>query len=280
MPIAAGSVPAHRAGADGGARYARSPPLRTGVGTDEPETGARPVFDAAATRRSPWSASASCRSMLGAGLTAGVDYYSEFIDQARFAARRVPDGVPRLPAHRSIKQQRFDLVIAMGDVPLEFVEKYTARAVRGRAGRVLFGRPACLARLAELHRHCRADLDLAGTGRLARALQPDLRRYMSFVGARRRDRDVRDAGARAVPVRSSPRLAVTYLSGLPTPDLEARRRSLPAHSIVYYLIVDRDGAGRTSIRCEYLDRSHGRRRTRRSIAGSTPPSGTASSAAA
>jgi signal transduction histidine kinase len=49
-------------------------------------------------------------------------------------------------------------------------------------------------------------------------------------------------------------LDVTYLSGLPTGDLEARLRSLPAHSMVFYILVDRDGAGGYFHPLQYLDR--------------------------
>jgi len=49
-------------------------------------------------------------------------------------------------------------------------------------------------------------------------------------------------------------LAFTYLSGLPTVELERRRRALPERSIVYYLLVYQDGAGDSYQPVEYLDR--------------------------
>jgi signal transduction histidine kinase len=50
------------------------------------------------------------------------------------------------------------------------------------------------------------------------------------------------------------RLAVTYLSGLRTPDLERRLAGLPDRSIVYYLAGDRDGAAETFQPLQHLDR--------------------------
>ena len=40
-----------------------------------------------------------------------------------------------------------------------------------------------------------------------------------------------------------PRLTLTYLSGLPTPDLERQLATLPENSIILYLLVYQDGAG-------------------------------------
>jgi signal transduction histidine kinase len=51
-----------------------------------------------------------------------------------------------------------------------------------------------------------------------------------------------------------PRLTFTYLTGLATKDLESRLAGLPAHSIIYYLIVSRDGAGEYFHPLDYLDR--------------------------
>ena len=49
-------------------------------------------------------------------------------------------------------------------------------------------------------------------------------------------------------------LTFTYLSGLPTKELEDRLSRLPAHSAVYYLLVTEDGAGRQFHPLEYVDR--------------------------
>src|SRR3954464_8111217 len=58
--------------------------------------------------------------MLDAGLPEGVDYYSEYIDRVRFGQ---PEYRSAFRDFLRLKYQsmRFDVVVAMGDVPLEFV---------------------------------------------------------------------------------------------------------------------------------------------------------------
>ena len=97
------------------------------------------------------------------------------------------------------------------------------------------------------------ELNLRGTLELATALQPDVRQVFVISGAESVNR-LYESLARAQFRSLEPRLAFTYLSGLPTKALEARLASLPEHSIVYYLVVDRDGAHRNFDPLEYLDR--------------------------
>lgn len=82
-----------------------------------------------ATRRDAQIAVVGDRELpqiLEEGLAWRVDYYSEFIDQSRFP------GADYLDAFRDFLglkygDRRFDLVIAMGDIPLEFVAANRAR---------------------------------------------------------------------------------------------------------------------------------------------------------
>jgi signal transduction histidine kinase len=98
-----------------------------------------------------------------------------------------------------------------------------------------------------------ADLDLRRSIGLARALQPDLRHVFVVLGADIA-RGQLDVLAHEQFTSLEPGLQFTYLSGLTTSDLEAHLASLPAHSIVYYLVVDRDGANQNFHPIEYLDR--------------------------
>src|SRR5207344_1500819 len=84
--------------------------------------------------------------------------------------------------------------------------------------------------------------DYRGTIRLATTLQPDVTQVFVVTGAGSDDVAV-EQQARAQFQMFEPRLRFEYLTGLPTKALEARLASLPPHSIVYYLLVDRDGAG-------------------------------------
>ena len=57
------------------------------------------------------------------GLPDGVDYYSEFIDQARFSQADYQDAFRDFLLLKYAGKV-FDLVIAMGDMPFDFVDRY------------------------------------------------------------------------------------------------------------------------------------------------------------
>jgi signal transduction histidine kinase len=88
---------------------------------------------------------------------------------------------------------------------------------------------------------------------LASELQPDLRQVFVVSGAQRGDR-ANEALARVQLRAFQPRLTVTYLAAMPTRELEARLKALPAHSMVFYLTVTGDGAGDNFQPLEYVDR--------------------------
>jgi signal transduction histidine kinase len=98
-----------------------------------------------------------------------------------------------------------------------------------------------------------AELNLAGTVAFATELQPDTRNLFVVVGAPPSNA-LYVRAAREQFAAFAPGLAITYLEGLRTEALEARLRTLPPHSIVYYLAVDRDGANEQFNTLEYLDR--------------------------
>ena len=85
-------------------------------------------------------------------------------------------------------------------------------------------------------------------------LQPDIRQVFVVSGANESDLEFERVARAQLPSTGSGRLSFTYLSGLPTKDLEDKLRSLPPHSIVYYLVVDRDGSGENFHPLEYLER--------------------------
>ena len=183
-------------------------------------------------------------------LSEGVDYYSEFIDQARFSEvdyQRAFRDFLRL----KYEGKTFDLVIAMGDIPYEFAERY--RDALFRTTPVVFFTQRSSPRRIRNSTGVSVELDLKGTIELVTALQPDVRRVFVISGAEGANR-IYEAAARQQFRSFESRLEFTYLSGLPTRELEGRLATMPAGSIAYYLVVDRDGANRNYHPLEYVDR--------------------------
>ena len=188
--------------------------------------------------------------VLDAGLGRGLDYYSEFIDLARF-----PE-----PAYRSaftdflrLKYQgtRFDLVIAMGDAAAELVATHRTGLfpetplvflANERATR---GGPNSTGML--LQRNFGATLPLI------EKLQPDVTHVFIVSGAGAAD-TVFEGQVRTQFQPYASRLTFTYLSGLATDDLERRLAALPPRSAVFYALVSQDGAGNRFHPLEYVDR--------------------------
>jgi signal transduction histidine kinase len=189
-------------------------------------------------------------SILEDGLPNGIDYYSEFIDQARFEHADYQQGF-RDFLELKYREKSFDLVIAMGRVPLEFLA-LNRKTLFPDSPIVFFSEGASPQR-PENATGISAALNLRGTLDLAQALHPDLRHVFVVNGVEEATRPY-ETLARAQLRDLESRLAITYLTGRRTRDLEARLASLPENSIVYYLVVDRDGNNEIFHPLEYLDR--------------------------
>ena len=216
-------------------------------------TGQKQVLTLYSTRRDAQIVTVGDRELpriLERGLPGGLDYYSEFIDRARFPHADYQEGF-RDFLRLKYKDQRFDLVIAMGDIPLEFIER-NRDVIFSDTPVVFFADRPSRRRLAN-STGVSARLNLSDTVALATELQPDLKHVFVISGAGDPDESFERA-ARAQLQSFESRLKISYLSGLPTSDLERRLRSLPDHSMVYYLVVDRDGANQNFHPLEYLDR--------------------------
>ena len=188
--------------------------------------------------------------ILNDGHPDGIDYYSEFIDRVRLSST---DYVAAFREFLRLKYgaHQFDLVIAMDDSAMDFLRQ-TRDDLFAATPVVFFSARRLPPRLPN-STGVSAELKLAGTLALATELQPDVRQV--FV--------VSDAdGANSMYANTAreqfrefeTRLDITYLLGLPTAELEARLAALPEHSIVYYLVVYRDGAGENFQPLAYLGR--------------------------
>jgi signal transduction histidine kinase len=182
------------------------------------------------------------------GVTQTIDYYSEFLEPGRFFHAAYE---PALVDFLRVKyaDAQFDVVIAMGDVPYEFLLKH--RAALFPQTPVVFFANRPVARLPN-STGVLTPLNFHGTLSLATALQPDLRHVYVISGASDNNRGY-EALAREQFRPFEPRLEITYLSGLPTRELQRRIASLPKQSMIYYLTVDRDGANEAFHPLEYLN---------------------------
>jgi len=184
------------------------------------------------------------------GLVGGVDFYSEYVDEMRF-----PDAEHQAAVYDLLRlkyqDHRFDVVIAMDHLAVEFVARNRDQLFADTPV-VFFANNADLPNIPNATGII-AGLNLGSTLALATQLQPDIRNVFFVTGAAL-DEDQYERIARVQFAPFTPRLAITYLTGLPTKDLEARLAALPSHSIVYYAVVNRDGAGENFNPLAYLDR--------------------------
>jgi signal transduction histidine kinase len=184
--------------------------------------------------------------ILEQGLPEGLDYYSEFLDQARFSQNDYQVAFRNF-LESKYRGHRFDLVIAMGENPLNFLVRYRDSLFSGTP--LLYFSDGPTPQYPNTTGVI-GTADLSGTVTLATQLQPETEHVFVVSGAGAELL----ARARQQLRQFESRLNVTFLAGLATAELEARLKSLPSRSIVYYLVVDRDGAGEIFHPLDYLDR--------------------------
>jgi len=187
--------------------------------------------------------------ILDQGLSEGLDYYSEYIDRARFPADSYKKGF-RDFLRLKYKDKHFDVIIAVQDLALEFVREYRTELFADSP--VVYFANSATARLPN-STGLVADVDFSSTLALVTQLQPDVRQIFVVSGTEVGDREYENL-ARDQFRAFEPHLTIRYLSGLPTRDLEQQLSSLPEHSAVYYVIVNRDGRGAYFHPLEFLDR--------------------------
>jgi signal transduction histidine kinase len=188
--------------------------------------------------------------LLEAGMGGRIDYYAEFIDPARFGDSSYQTALADF-LRLKYTDHRFDLVLAIGDDALKFVSAH--RDVFAASPPVVFYGTARDMPRPPNATGVVAESNLAGSVALAAALDPKLTHVFVINGF-----DTGDVAfekiARAQLARFTPRLDIVYLIGMPTKDLEAVLRTLPAHSAVYYLAVNQDSTGQFFHPLQYLDR--------------------------
>jgi len=179
-----------------------------------------------------------------------VDYNSEYFDTGRF-----PETIRYQTAFREFlkakyDERRFDLIMPMRDDVLEFLTRNKDVLFPGTP--VVFFSTRPVNRPFPESTGVIAEPDFARTLDLVTQLQPDTNQVFVVSGAGDADRQMENRARRQF-LRFQQRLNITYLSGLPTPDLDQRLSNLPSRSVVYYLIVYQDGSDGRYNPLEYLD---------------------------
>jgi signal transduction histidine kinase len=184
------------------------------------------------------------------GLGERIDYYAEYIDLPRSPS---PEYQPAFRDFLSLKyaRHRFDVVVAINDEALAFVEQYRAELFPDTP--IVFVSRRHVDHRLPNSTGVWAPMNFSGTLALATALQPHVTQVFVVSGASREDRTFETA-ARAQLALFGSRVAVTYLSGLPTMELEQRLATLPEHSVVYFLLVSQDGTGQNFHPLDYVER--------------------------
>ena len=177
-----------------------------------------------------------------------VNRYSEFLDAAKLPEAGYRSAVTDFLRVKYI-DQRFNLIIAMHEIALDFLG--TARDELFPGTPVVFFTDTPSTQRMPNSTGVISETDLTASIALAATLQPGIKRVYVVTGAHERDK-IFERRARAQLRSFESRLAITYLSGLPTPELKTRLSSLPENSIVYYLLVNGDGAGGSFHPLEYL----------------------------
>ena len=188
--------------------------------------------------------------LLEQGLKHNLLFYSEYIDLGRF-----PDADYQQAFSDFLRVkyagQRMDLVIAIQDAAVNFLDKYRSQAFPDVP--VVFLAIAPITHSMANATGVNARIDLASTLALALELQPDLRNVFVVSGTGIPDKRYEDL-ARSQLQPFAAELNVTYLSGLLANDLETQLTTLPRNSIVYYLVVYADAAGELVSPSKYLQR--------------------------
>jgi signal transduction histidine kinase len=186
----------------------------------------------------------SLRETFTTGLGGEVEFYSESLNLSQFPGPD-HDGVLRDHFRRKYAGVPLDLIVAVMDPSVEFLLRH--RAIFPRVPIVFCGAD----RFDLQGRTLGADLtgvvvkrDYAPTLEIALKLHPDTRNVFVVGGAARFDRRVQTIARRDF-ARFEPRVAITYLTGLPMGDLLAALSLLPPHSVIVYLSLFADSAGFT-----------------------------------
>ncbi|MCK7580595.1 MAG: PAS domain-containing protein [Chromatiales bacterium] len=196
----------------------------------------------------------SLQATLTAGSAERIEFYTEFLELARFPGEQQEQAFQQF-LREKYADRKLAVLIAVGAPALEFLVKYRATlfpdtpivfcGVEQREIDALDLGPRIIG--------VPVKVDFTATLELALRLQPDTRRVVVVSGAAAMDR-TREAEARQLFRPYEDRLAFTYLTGLPMPDLLGELAHLPEHTVIIYLSILRDGVGTAFVPRDALER--------------------------
>lgn len=183
------------------------------------------------------------------GLDVRLDYYSEYIDVARF-----PEPEYQSALHDFLRakygRRNMDLIITTGSTTYDFAKLYGAALFPGTP--VVFLGDANTPRITN-STGLSHNINMKGTLDLALRLQPGTRRVFVISGASGFDKFYEDVAHRQFQEFEG-RLAFTYLTGLLLADLQQKVANMPEASIIYALTQSEDSAGNKFVPLEVVDK--------------------------
>ena len=200
----------------------------------EQETPQKEVLVLYSTRRDAQLSVVGDRDLpriLERGLSVDLDFYTEYLDLARSAD---PDYRGKFRDFLKVKYRgiRFDVVIALQASALQFVQEYRDEIFEDAPVVFLSADATPPGETLERATGIFAPPAFGGTLDLAAVLQPNTQDVFVVTGASSVDREY-ETRARRELARFESRFRITYLSGWPMAELQAKLAALPDHSIVY-----------------------------------------------
>jgi signal transduction histidine kinase/ABC-type uncharacterized transport system substrate-binding protein len=195
-------------------------------------------------------------SALSARIPTNLSIFTEFLDSSRgigdAAAQQI---LPYLAAR--YQSRKFDLVIALGPQALQllrdnrqtlFPNAPTMFVAVGKSNPAIENLPADISGVT-------LQFDLPGTVRLAKALQPGLKRVVVITGASDFDRRWRQIAA--ADLAEFKDLELVELAGLPIDDVISQVAATPSNTAILYISMFKDGNGKPQVPSEVAARIGG-----------------------
>jgi PAS domain S-box-containing protein len=192
------------------------------------------------------------RSVLTDALPGQLDYYSEYLDLARFGGENYQIAF-RDFLKEKYKGTDFNLIIGVADLR-NFLARYGAEifpnapVVFSISDDTLDRSPSPPNFTGILY-----ETDLRGTLNVIHGLQPSVKHVIVVTGASQSVDKWHEARARRQFNDYAGSLELIYCSGLPMDELKRQIANLPPDSVVYFVMMTEDGAGEHFTTADALD---------------------------